>query len=165
MYSLRAYGDMISDRGRVDAYANAIARAVRPGDVLVEIGCGPGVVGLVACRAGAARVYAIETEDVGHLAKQLASANGLAERIKFLQSDSRRTELPERVDVIVSDIRGTLPLFEHAIPSLEDARQRLLAPGGILIRQRDTLMAALAAADAYYSSVTAPGTWSMQDLN
>ncbi len=165
MYSLRAYGDMISDRGRFDAYANAIARAVRPGDVLLEIGCGPAVFALLACRAGAARVYAIETEDVVHLAKQLASANGLAERIKFLQSDSRRTELPERVNVIVSDIRGTLPLFEHAIPSLEDARQRLLAPGGILIPQRDTLMVALAEADVYYSSLTAPWNLSMQDLD
>jgi len=156
---------MISDRGRFDAYANAIARAVRPGDVLLEIGCGPAVFALLACRAGAARVYAIETEDVVHLAKQLASANGLAERIKFLQSDSRRTELPERVNVIVSDIRGTLPLFEHAIPSLEDARQRLLAPGGILIPQRDTLMVALAEADVYYSSLTAPWNLSMQDLD
>src|SRR6266481_1793428 len=165
MYSLRAYGDMISDRGRFDAYANAIARAVRPGDVLLEIGCGPAVFALLACRAGAARVYAIETEDVVHLAKQLASANGLAERIKFLQSDSRRTELPERVNVIVSDIRGTLPLFEHAIPSLEDARRRLLAPGGILIPQRDTLMVALAEADVYYSSLTAPWNLSMQDLD
>jgi protein arginine N-methyltransferase 1 len=165
MYSLRAYGDMISDRGRFDAYANAIARAVRPGDVVLEIGCGPGVFALLACRAGAARVYAIETEDVVHFAKQLASANGLAERIKFLQSDSRRTELPERVNVIVSDIRGTLPLFEHAIPSLEDARQRLLAPGGILIPQRDTLMVALAEADVYYSSLTAPWNLSMQDLD
>jgi protein arginine N-methyltransferase 1 len=165
MYSLRAYGEMISDAGRFDAYAKAIARAVRPGQVVLEIGCGPGVFALLASRAGAARVYAIETEDVVHLAEQLATANGLAERIKFLQSDSRRTELPERVNVIVSDIRGTLPLFDHAIPSLEDARRRFLAPGGILIPQRDTLKVALAEADVYYSSLTAPWNWSMQDLD
>jgi type I protein arginine methyltransferase len=165
MYSLRAYGEMISDAGRFDAYAKAIARAVGPGQVVLEIGCGPGVFALLATRAGAARVYAIETEDVVHLAKQLATANGLAGRIKFLQSDSRRTELPERVNVIVSDIRGTLPLFDHAIPSLEDARRRFLAPGGILIPQRDTLKVALAEADAYYSSLTSPWNWSMQDLD
>jgi protein arginine N-methyltransferase 1 len=99
------------------------------------------------------------------LAKQLATANGLAEHIKFLQSDSRRTEIPERVNVIVSDIRGTLPLFDHAIPSLEDARRRFLAPGGILIPQRDTLKVALAEADVYYSSLTSPWKWSMQDLD
>jgi protein arginine N-methyltransferase 1 len=165
MYSLRAYGEMISDAGRFDAYAKAIARAVRPGQVVLEIGCGPGVFALLACRAGAARVYAIETEDVVHLAKQLATANGLAERIKFLQCDSRRTELPERVNVIVSDLRGTLPLFDHVIASLEDARRRFLAPGGILIPQRDALKVALAEADVYYSSLTAPWNLSMQDLD
>jgi len=165
MYPLRAYGEMISDAGRFDAYANAIARAVRPGDVVLEIGCGPGVFALLARRAGAARVYAIESDDVVHLAKQLATANGLAEGIKFLQSDSRRTELPERVNVIVSDIRGTLPLFEHAIPSMEDARRRFLAPGGILIPQRDTLKAALAEADVYYSSLTSPWGGSLQGLD
>jgi protein arginine N-methyltransferase 1 len=165
MYSLHAYGEMISDTGRFDAYAKAIARAVRPGQVVLEIGCGPGVFALLASRAGAARVYAIETGDIIHLAKQLASANGIAERIKFLQNDSRRTELPERVNVIISDIRGSLPLFEHAIPSLEDARRRFLAPGGILIPQRDTLKVALAEADVYYSSLTAPWNLSMQDLD
>ena len=164
MYSLRAYGEMISDTGRFDAYAKAIARAVRPGDVVLEIGCGPGVFALLASRAGAARVYAIETGDIIHLANQLASANGFAERIKFLQNDSRRTELPERVNVIISDIRGSLPLFEHAIPSLEDARRRFLAPGGNLIPQRDTLKAALAEADVYYSSLTSPWSVSLQGL-
>ena len=73
MYSLRAYGEMISDVGRLDAYAKAIAQAVGPGQVVLEIGCGPGVFALLASRAGAARVYAVETEDVVHLAKQLAT--------------------------------------------------------------------------------------------
>lgn len=165
MYSLRAYGEMISDGGRFNAYANAIARAVRPGHVVLEIGCGPGVFSLLACRAEAARVYAIEAEDVVQLASQLASANGLEARIKFLQSDSRRTELPERADVIVSDIRGTLPLFGHAVSSLEDARLRFLAPGGVLIPQRDTLKAALAEVDVYYSSLTSPWSRSLRGLD
>src|SRR5690242_2163452 len=117
MYSLRAYGEMIADAGRFDAYSQAIDRVVRPGDVVLEIGCGPGVFSLLACRAGASRVYAIETEDVIHLARELATANGLAGCITFLQGDSRKLELPERVNVIVSDIRGNLPLFDHAVSS------------------------------------------------
>lgn len=165
MYSLRAFGEMIGDAGRFDAYAAALARAVRPGDVVLEIGCGPGVFALLACRAGAARVYAIETDDVIHLAEQLASANGLADRIKFIQTDSRRTELPERANVIVSDIRGTLPLFDHAISSMEDARKRFLAPGGVMIPQFDTLKAAIAQADDYYSTLTSPWNLSPQGFD
>jgi protein arginine N-methyltransferase 1 len=156
MYSLRDFGSMIGDTARFDAYAKAIARAVRPGDTVAEIGCGPAVFSLLACRAGARRVFAIELDESIHFARQLAAANGFTDRIEFFQSDSRKTELPERVNVIVSDIRGVLPLHDHAIPSLEDARKRLLAPGGIMIPQRDTLKAAVIEADEFYSGLTSP---------
>src|SRR5258708_34937911 len=63
MYSLREFGKMIADAGRFDAYAKAIAAAVGPGDTVAEIGCGPGGFWLLACRAGARRVCAIEADD------------------------------------------------------------------------------------------------------
>ena len=156
MYSLRDFGAMIADAGRFGAYAKAIAAAVRPGDTVAEIGCGPGVFSLLACRAGARRVFAIESDDSIQFARQLAAANSFTDRIEFFQSDSRKAELPERANVIVSDIRGVLPLHDHAIPSLEDARQRLLAPGGIMIPLRDTLKAAVINADEYYSRLISP---------
>ena len=156
MYSLDDFGAMIVDTGRFDAYAKAIARAVRPGDAVAEIGCGPGVFALLACRAGARRVFAIESDDSIHFARQLAAANGFADRIEFFQSDSRKTELPERVNVIVSDIRGVLPLHDHAIPSTDDARKRFLAPGGAMIPQRDMLKAAVIEADQFYSNLVSP---------
>jgi type I protein arginine methyltransferase len=156
MYSLRDFGSMIGDKARFDAYAKAIARAVRPGDTVAEIGCGPAVFSLLACRAGARRVFAIEIDDSIDYARKLAAANGFADRIEFFQSDSRKTELPARANVIVSDIRGAMPLHDHAIPSLEDARQRLLAPGGIMIPQRDTLKAAVIEAAEYYAELTSP---------
>ena len=165
MYSLRDYGAMIADAGRFNAYANAIARAVRPGDTVAEIGCGPGVFSLLACRAGARRVFAIESESCIQFARELAAANGFTDRIEFFQSDSRKTELPERVNVIVSDIRGVLPLYGHAIPSLEDARERLLATGGILIPQRDILKAAVIEAEEYYSRLMTPWRESVPELD
>ena len=124
MYSVREFGDMISS-ARFNAYAKAISRSVRDGDVVAEIGCGPAVFALLACRAGTKRIYAIETEDMIHVAKEIAAANGVADRIQFLQSDSRKVELPERVDVIVSDIRGLLPLFDGALASLPDAKKKI----------------------------------------
>jgi len=156
MYSLRDFGEMIADSGRFGAYSKAIAAAVRPGDTVAEIGCGPGVFSLLACRAGARRVFAVELDDSIHFARQLAAANGFTDRIEFFQSDSRKTELPERANVIVSDIRGVLPLYDHVIPSLEDARQRLLAAGGIMIPRRDILKAAVIEAEEYYPRLTSP---------
>ncbi len=156
MYSLRDYGDMLADGERFAAYRTAIAQAVQPGDVVLEIGCGLGVFALLACQAGARKVYAIDSEEIVHFARDLAVANGFSEPMEFIQSDSRKVQLPERVNVIISDIRGSLPLFGHAIASLEDARQRLLAPGGRLIPQRDTLKAAVIEAGDFYSKLLSP---------
>jgi protein arginine N-methyltransferase 1 len=156
MYSLRNFGDMIGDSARFNAYAKAISRSVRPGDVVAEIGCGPAVFSLLACRAGAKRVYAIETEDIIDVAQQIAVANGFADRIHFFQSDTRNVELPERVDVIVSDIRGVLPLFDGAVASLEDAKKRFLAPEGVMIPRRDVLKAAIVESGPFYESLVSP---------
>jgi len=165
MYSLHDFGQMIADGERFEAYSKAIAKAVGPDDVVLEIGCGPGVFAFIACQVGARRVYAVDSEEIVHFAQELAVANGFADRIEFIQSDSRKLQLPERVNVIVSDIRGSLPLFGSAIASLEDARQRLLAPGGRLIPQRDTLKAAVIEASDFYSKLISPWTKAVPGLD
>jgi predicted RNA methylase len=76
MYSLRDYGAMIADAGRFNAYALVIASAVRPGDTVADIGCGVGMFSLLACRAGARRVFAIESETCIQFARELAAAIG-----------------------------------------------------------------------------------------
>lgn len=156
MYSVRQFGDMISDSPRFNAYAEAIARCVRAGDVVVEIGCGPAVFALLACKAGAKRIYAIEMEDIIDLASQIATANGFVDRIQFYQSDSRKVELPERANVIVSDIRGVLPLIDGTLATLQDAKERFLAPNGVMIPGRDVLKAAIIEADKVHSSLISP---------
>jgi SAM-dependent methyltransferase len=142
-YSLEQFGRMIEDRIRTDAYCAAIARSVRPNDAVVDLGCGPGVFALLACKAGARRVYAIDMSGVVDFGRQLAAANGFSERIIFMRGDSRQIHLPERVDLIVSDVHGVLPLYSHAIDTIEDARNRFLAAGGRLLPSRETLFAAV----------------------
>ena len=156
---------MTADRERFKAYSQAIKQAVRPGDSVLEIGCGPGLFALLACQAGARRVYAIDSEEIVHFARELAGANGFSDRMEFIQSDSRKLQLPERVNIIVSDIRGTLPFFGHSISAIEDARKRLLAPNGLLIPQRDTLKAAVIEADDFYSKLVSPWLGPTPDLN
>src|SRR5215475_13893200 len=111
MYSLDEFGEMVGDVLRFSAYSDAIASAVRLGDSVADIGTGPGAFALLACKAGARKVYAIDTESVVEFGRQFAAANGFSGRIEFLRGDSRQILLPERADVIVSDIRGALPLF------------------------------------------------------
>ena len=91
MYSVSAYGSMIRDRVRMDAYAVALRQAIRPGATVVDIGTGTGIMACLACRYGAGRVYAIEPADVIEVARRIAAANGLADRIRFIQKPSTAT--------------------------------------------------------------------------
>src|SRR5215470_10396120 len=156
MYSLDEFGEMVGDPLRFPAYCEAIARAVRSGDVAVDIGSGPGVFALLAAKAGARKVYAIDTENVVEFGRQFAAANGMTSRIEFLRGDSRQILLPERANIIISDIRGALPLFGQGILALNDARKRLLAEDGRMIPQRDQIFAALVEAPEGYEKIVAP---------
>ena len=110
-YTIRGHGAMLSDRVRMHAYAAALEAAVRPGSVVLDVGTGTGIFALLACRLGARRVYAVEPGDSIHLARAAARDAGYADRVEFIQGISTEVDLPERADVMVSDLRGLLPLF------------------------------------------------------
>ena len=150
LYGLGAYGAMIRDRVRTGAYCQALALAVRPGDVVVDLGAGAGIFTLHACRLGARLVHAIEPNDAIQVAREVVHANGFSQQVTFHCAMSFQVELPEPCDVLVTDPRGVLPLYEQAIPTIIDARQRLLKPGGVLIPQRDIIWAALVEAPDIY---------------
>lgn len=152
MYEVRSYGQMIADKARMAAYAEALRRTVRRGCVVVDIGTGTGIMALLACRLGARRVYALEPDDIVQVAREVAAANGFADRIEFIQDFSTKVKLPERADVIVSDLRGVLPFYQEHLLAIADARERFLAPGGALIPRCDTLWAAIVEAPELYSS-------------
>src|SRR5450631_1767928 len=120
MYSLSGYGNMIADRIRIEAFMQTLRIAIRPGAVVMDIGTGPGIMAVLACQLGAKRVYAIEPSEVIQAAREIAAANHCADKIEFFEDLSTKVTIPVRVDVIVSDLRGVLPLFEHHIPSIVD---------------------------------------------
>ena len=96
----------LSDAARIEAFRSAIHEVVRPGDVVVDLGSGTGILGFLACQAGAAKVYAIEQGGMIEMARALARANGFESRIVFVPGLSTRISIPERADVIVADQIG-----------------------------------------------------------
>ena len=124
---------MLNDQMRTSSFLAGIAETVKPGDVVVDIGTGTGVLALAAARAGADRVYAIEASAIGDVAQAIFEANGMADRITLLQGWSTLIDLPERADVLVSEIIGNEPLGENVLEVTRDARKRLLKPGGRMV--------------------------------
>ena len=77
MYSLHFYGQMLADATRMEAYGAALRQTVRPDSVVMDLGCGPGVFAVLACKLGARRVYAVEPENVISLAREIAARQRL----------------------------------------------------------------------------------------
>ncbi len=156
IYSLDDYGRMLADPVRMDAYAYALKSVIKSDSVVLDIGAATGIHTLLACKFGAKKVYAIESNDAIYLAQKIAQANGFADRIEFIHEVSTNVNLPQQADIIVSDLRGVLPLFATHIPTILDARQQHLAPGGILIPQKDTMWTAVVEKPALYNEIIRP---------
>ena len=156
MYSVDAYGKMITDEPRTKAYVRALQKTVKPGSVVVEIGTGPGFFAMLAATLGARRVYAIEPDNVIQIARDCARQNGLSNTIEFIQDFSTKISLPESADVILADLRGMLPFYGASLRSMRDATKRFLRIGGTVIAARDFMRSALVSAPATYRKLEGP---------
>lgn len=123
---------LVRDSVRVMSYRRAIHRHCLDRRV-AEIGCGSGILSIFAARAGARRVIAIEESRIAELAAEMFRANGVDDRIELRRANSRDVSLHERVDVVIHEVLGSDPFTENLLPFIEDARERLLAPGGRMI--------------------------------
>ncbi len=140
----------LSDAARLEQFRRAIRAVVRPGDRVADLGCGSGVLGLLALQAGAGHVYAVDDGAMVHVARDSLARAGYGGRVSFLQGRSQQVELPERVDVVVCDHVGHFGFDYGIVDLLRDARTRFLKPGGALVPARIRLqLAAVESAQAY----------------
>lgn len=157
-YNIFTFGSMLGPRNkpRVDAYVEALRRSVTPGCTVLDIGTGVGFFAVLAAKFGAGRVHGVDPNPYIKVAREIAAANGVADRVTFNRGLSTDLDLPQRADVIISDIRGALPWLHHHISSIVDARERLLAKGGVLIPARDHVWAAVVEAPSLYAKYASP---------
>jgi type I protein arginine methyltransferase len=152
------YARMLADPVRAPAYLAAVRESVWPGAVVADIGAGPGVLGIYAATLGARRVFLVEPDPSIDAARALAAENGVADRVEIIRAPSTEIELPERADVIVSDLRGVTPFHGRHLESAADMRRRLLAPGGVCIPRCDRVHTALVEDEALHARTV--GAWS-----
>jgi predicted RNA methylase len=129
---------MLRDQRRNEAYQRALEHVVRPGDVVLDVGAGTGILSIFAASSGARKVYAVERTQVADVARRMVEHNGHAERIDIIQCDLEDLALPEKVDVIVSEWMGGFGVDENMLAPLVMARDRWLKPGGKIVPGRVT---------------------------
>jgi len=152
---LDEHREYLIDRVRVSAFERAISEVVRPGDVVLDLGSGTGILGLFALKAGASRVYAIDSSGLTQLAREIFAANGFADRAVCIKGLSTRVELPEKVNVIIGDLIGRFGFDGGLVEYFADARHRMARPDVRTIPSRVDLLVA---------PVEAPQTWDEVDF-
>lgn len=117
---------MLVDRVRMRAFSEAIQRAVRRDDVVVDVGSGSGVLALLCARAGARRVFAVERGAMAPLIERAAQKNGVADVVRVVRADARDVGVTafadERPTLIVSEMIGTFGLDEDYLGLLGAVR-------------------------------------------
>lgn len=131
------YQSMLADGVRMLRYRAAIALAVQPGDVVADLGTGTGILALMAARAGARRVYAVDVRPQAlEVAGRIVHANHAEEQIHLIHGDVREVALDEPVDVIVNELIGDFGSDEDIGECVAAFAQRNLKPGGRVLPER-----------------------------
>lgn len=126
---------MLADEPRMSFYHAAIARHIQPGDRVIDLGTGTGILAALAARRGAAHVYAIDHSGILKHARRLAAANRI-ENVEFIATHSSAFTTGERVDVILHEQMGGCLFDEAMVANVTELRDRLLKPGGLILPSR-----------------------------
>ncbi|ODQ80906.1 hypothetical protein BABINDRAFT_160351 [Babjeviella inositovora NRRL Y-12698] len=134
--------EMLKDSVRTISYRNAILknRHMFKDKVVLDVGCGTGILSMFAARAGAKHVIGVDMSSIIEMAEKVVKANGLDDKITLLRGKLEDVVLPyKEVDIIISEWMGYFLLYESMLDTVLIARDMYLAPGGLIFPDKASI--------------------------
>lgn len=134
-----------TDRVRTDSYRDFILNnpQIFKDAVVLDVGCGTGVLSMFAAKSGAKKVYAVDASAIAFKAERNIKANGYSDVITVVKGKVENIEIPEKVDVIVSEWMGYFLLYECMLDSVLHARDRFMKPTGLMVPSQCSILLSL----------------------
>jgi protein arginine N-methyltransferase 3 len=129
---------MLRDEPRTSAYADALLanKAFLKGKVVLDVGCGTGILCMLAVKAGAKKVIGVDCSSIIERAQKVIDRNGMTDKITLIRGRLEEVKLPlenDEVDVIVSEWMGYGLYFENMLSSVIYARDTYMSDQGVLM--------------------------------
>ncbi|KAK7738529.1 Nuclear SAM-dependent mono-and asymmetric methyltransferase [Cytospora paraplurivora] len=137
--------EMLKDEVRTRSYMNAIVqnKHLFKDKVVLDVGCGTGILSMFAAKAGAKHVIGVDMSTIIFKAREIVEVNGLTDKITLIQGKMEEIELPfPKVDIIISEWMGYFLLYESMLDTVLYARDRYLQKDGLIFPDKATIFVA-----------------------
>uniref|UniRef100_K3WWL9 type I protein arginine methyltransferase n=1 Tax=Globisporangium ultimum (strain ATCC 200006 / CBS 805.95 / DAOM BR144) TaxID=431595 RepID=K3WWL9_GLOUD len=118
--------NMLQDHVRTSTYERAMLEnaADFANKVVLDVGTGSGILAFFALKAGAKRVYAVELSGMADCARELMAHNALNDRIVVIKGKMETVQLPEQVDIVISEPMGFFLVHERMLETFVNAGRK-----------------------------------------
>jgi protein arginine N-methyltransferase 1 len=134
--------EMLKDTVRTRSYQTAISNSAHllKGKIVLDVGCGTGILSLFAAKAGAKHVYGVECSAIATQARRIVADNGYQDRVTIIKGKVEDIKLPvDQVDVIISEWMGYFLFYESMLDTVIWARDKWLKPDGMILPDKATV--------------------------
>jgi protein arginine N-methyltransferase 1 len=136
------FQEMLKDTVRTKGYMKAIVNNPHlfKDKIVLDVGCGTGILCMFAVKAGAKHVYGIECAGIIQQAQQIINDNNCANKITLIKGKVEEISLPvDKVDIIISEWMGYFLLYESMLDTVLYARDKWLNTGGLIFPDKAQL--------------------------